>query len=536
MNIKQSVIFDDHAEQKILEGCELVARAVGSTMGPGGKYVMNDEFNLYPRVTKDGVSVARMLYFLEDKYARMAAQVMVNAADKQVNESGDGTTCTIVLAYEILKLGMKAIRDGANPADVRDGIRSGMEKVLKILKERSRSVVGEIGGCNEMDMRHVATIACNGNKEIANYIVDAIIAVGKHGIVDHEKSSNGKHSLEIKNGYQWDKGMTAPHFCTDREKMKVEFKDARVLVTDQPIQWVRQLQPMFKKLEEAGMLQVPLVIIGRVSGEALGMLANNAANGKLKVVVAEAPGDYEDKKLYTGDIATLTGATVVTEEKNMRMEKFELGYLGECGKFISSLKHSVIVEGKGDTKETVASIENHLTESDIGDPERELSKTRLAKLTGGVAVIKVGGKTETEQSEIDDRVDDAVRATLAAKEEGIVEGGGYALARAASICNWDNSCTKEEMVLMNSCSVPFHKIMENASCDITGFFGKENSGYDAKERRNRVDLFVAGIIDPLKVIRTALENAVSVATMLLCTKTLIITEKSDDQFKKEMVS
>jgi chaperonin GroEL len=530
MTIKQKPIYGDKVFEVISKASKTVSDIVGCTMGPGGHFVAHTGDGNYPYITKDGVSVARMMYLLQDPYEQIISQILINAAEKQVLESGDGTTCTIVLANEIIQRGLEQIKDGANPAEMIVGIKKTMGIIIEELKKRARPLK------TREEMLAVATISCNGDKEIANMIVTAMEKVGEYGSILHEPSNNGKYEVEYTEGYQWDKGIDLLHFCTDQVKKRGEYIDPWVIVTDRTVSFKSELIPLFERMETAKLENKHLVFIGRFIGDALRTLAANAANGT-KIAVIDPPGEFESRQQYLNDIAVRVGTILVSEKQNMKLhdliilpqldkQPILINKLGRCEKIVTSYrKKTMIVGGKGNVSLLVKQIKDTIDTS-TDDVERKLAIDRLARLTGGIAVIKVGGKTETEQAEKNDRVDDAIRATQSAREEGIVEGAGFALRESARI-----DITGKSVVLLKSCFVP-----EITICFNSNMFGNDFTATDVLKRKLVDDMFTAGIVDPLKVIRTALENAVSVACTILNIKSLIIQEDDSSLDEKKIVS
>lgn len=524
--ITNKVKFGDDAFDAILKGCQVVADAVGSTHGPAGNNVIIDVQALYPRSTKDGVSVAQELFFLEDHWQRAGAQILINAAIKQLNDSGDGTTATIVIANEIIKEGIKHIKAGVNPTMFRKGLESATQDIVETLKKDSTPVL------SDNDIEAVATIAANNNPVIGKLIAEAIIKVGEYGIVSHEKSFDGKDSVEYTTGYQWKKGAVLPYFYTNREKRRMEYDNPIIVVTDNCVLWAKDVMEFFEQVNEYNKEQGkihPVIIIGEVKKEALTLIANNAASGKYPCAVIDVEGLYDERKHNLKDIATLCGAKLVTEEKGMRFKDTKIEHAGTCKKIVATQNHTEIIEGAGHTE----GLQTHLKRLIKGTDsvEADYAKKRLARLTGGVAIIKAGGKTESEQNEVLDRIDDAIRATRSAQEEGIVIGGGFSYIQAKSRSNFEgNECEDFEKgrdTLMRAISAPTFNIFHNANIDYDeiNHIANQNEGYDVLKRKKINNMFDYGIIDPLKVARTALENAVSVATLLLISKTIIITEK-----------
>ncbi len=520
----KQLIFNEDARKKMLSGVEQIARAVKVTLGPCGRLVMLDKKFGAPTITKDGVSVAKEVE-LKDPFENMGAQLVKEVSSKTNDVAGDGTTTATVLAYAIVREGLKSVAAGMTPIEVKRGIDKAVTVAVKAIKENSRAVKGS------EDITHVATISANNDPEIGKILADAIEKVGKDGVITVEESKNMDTTVKTVEGMQFDRGYISSYFVTDRERMEVNYSDAFVLIHDKKISSMKDLLPLLEKVAQTGK---PLVIICEdMDGEALATLVLNAIRGTLKCVAVKAPGFGDRRKEMLQDIAILTGGTVITEELGLKLETTELDQLGQAKSIKIDKDNTTIVDGAG-SKEAIANRVNEIkaqVEKSTSDYDKEKLKERLAKLSGGVAVINIGAITETEMKEKKFRVEDTLAATRAALEEGIVCGGGIALIEASKALTEEASkeLTDDEKVgfsiVKRALEEPIRQIAENAGVDGAVIAErakneKKGVGYNAYTGE-WVDMMEAGVIDPAKVTRSALQNAASVAGMLLTTECAI---------------
>jgi chaperonin GroEL len=515
--------FSTEAREKMLRGMEVLANAVKVTLGPKGRNVVIEKSFGAPRITKDGVAVAREIE-LPDRFENMGAQLVREVASKQHDAAGDGTTTATVLAYAIVREGAKAAAAGMNPMDLKRGIDLAVEAVVADLQENARKVTAN------SEIAQIGTISANGDKEIGRMIADAMKKVGNEGVITVEEARTAETSLEIVEGMQFDRGYISPYFITNAEKMRVEFEDAYVLIHEKKLS---SLQPILSLLEAAVQSGRPLLIVAEdVDGEALATLVVNKLRGGLKVAAVKAPGFGDRRKAMLEDVAILTGGTAISEDLGVKLENVTLQMLGRAKKIVIEKESTVIVDGAGKKKEIrsrIAQIKAQIEET-TSDYDREKLQERLAKLAGGVAVIRVGGATEVEVKERKDRVDDALHATRAAVEEGILPGGGVPLLRALKAlaavapANGDQKTGVE--IVRRALQAPARQIIENAGADGSVIVGKliekndYNWGYNAATGEYQ-DLVASGVIDPAKVVRTALQDAASIASLLITTEALI---------------
>jgi chaperonin GroEL len=514
--------FDEEARSALLRGVTVMAAAVKATLGPKGRNVVIDKKFGSPTITKDGVTVAKEIE-LKDKYENMGAQMVREVASKTSDVAGDGTTTATVLAQAIFREGLKNVTAGANPMGLKRGIEAAVDAVVKDLKSISKSTK------DKKEIAQVATIASNNDKTIGNLIAEAMEKVGKDGVITVEESKSADTVLDVVEGMQFDRGYLSPYFVTDPERMEVVLEDALVLIHEKKISVMKDMLPLLEQVARAGK---PLLIIAEeVEGEALATLVVNKLRGTLHTSAVKAPGFGDRRKAMLEDISVLTGGKAITEDLGIKLENIKVTDLGRAKKVVIDKDNTTIVEGAGKTKEIEGRIKQIRAqiEETTSDYDREKLQERLAKLAGGVAVIKVGAATETAMKEKKARVEDALNATRAAVEEGIVPGGGVALLRSAKSIDGLKLNGDEKvgaMIVRRALEEPIRQIVENAGLEGSVIVEKiksetvPNRGYDA-ESMEFVDMMQAGIIDPTKVERVALQNAASVASLLLTTEALI---------------
>ena len=519
----KQLIFSEDARKKLFSGVEQIALAVKTTLGPCGRMVMLDKQYGGPTITKDGVSVAKDIE-LADPFENMGVQLLKEVASKTNDDAGDGTTTSTVLAYAIVKEGLKAVAAGMAPISIKRGIDKAVAVAVKEIKKNARAVAGSD------DIKNVAAISANNDPEIGSIIADAIEKVGKDGVITVEESKNMETSVRIVDGMQFDRGYVSAYFVTNREEMCTEFKDPYILIHDKKISSMKDLLPILEKVANAGK---PLMIICEdMDGEALTTLVLNALRGTLKTVVVKAPGFGDRRKDMLQDIAILTGGTVITEEVGLKLATTTLDQLGTAKSIKVDKENTTIVDGAGDKKaidERAASIRKEISETSSSYDKEALQK-RLAKLAGGVAIIEIGAVTETEMKEKKFRVEDTLAATRAALEEGIVMGGGSALVEVSkALDKIPSDLTEDEKagfkIVRRALEEPIRQIAENAGLDGAVIADKAKNaakgvGFNAATQE-WVDMLEAGIIDPAKVTRSALQNAASVAGLLLTTECVI---------------
>ena len=518
----KQVLFSDEGRAALLRGVNIMAAAVKATMGPKGRNVIIDKKFGSPTITKDGVTVAKEIE-LKDNYEDMGAQMLKEVASKTSDIAGDGTTTATVLAQAIVREGLKNVTAGANPMGLKRGIDKAVEVVVEELKKMSKSTK------DKKEIAQVATIASNNDKTIGNLIAEAMEKVGKDGVITVEESKSAETVLDVVEGMQFDRGYLSPYFVTDAERMECVLEDALVLIHEKKISVMKDMLPLLEQVARAGK---PFLIIAEdIEGEALATLVVNKLRGTLHCAAVKAPGFGDRRKAMLEDIATLTGGKAITEDLGIKLENIKLEDLGKAKKVMVDKDNTTLVEGAGKTgaiEGRIKQIRAQIEET-TSDYDKEKLQERLAKLAGGVAVIKVGAPTETAMKEKKARVEDALNATRAAVEEGIVPGGGVALLRASTKIDSLKLEGDEKvgaMIVRRALEEPIRQIVENAGLEGSVIVEKVKAekvltrGFDA-ESLEYVDMIEAGIIDPTKVERVALQNAASVASLLLTTEALI---------------
>ncbi len=517
----KQLLFKEEARQKILEGIEMLSKAVKVTLGPRGRNVVLDKKWGSPTITKDGVTVAKEIS-LEDPYQNMGAQMLREVASKTSDIAGDGTTTATVLAEAIFREGLRNVTAGSNPMHIKRGIEKAVVGVIDELKKLSKSVQ------DRAQIMQVATISANGDTEIGNIIADAMDKVGKDGTITVEEAKSMETTLELVEGMQFDNGYLSPYFVTDKENMEAVFENCHILIHEKKVSSLKDILPLLEKISQAGR---PLLIIAEdVEGEALATLVVNKLRGTLQVCAVKAPGFGDRRKAMLEDIAILTGGMVISEDLGRKLENVGLQDLGLAKRIVVSKENTTIIEGSGKPAEIKARTEliRRQIEEATSDYDKEKLQERLAKLAGGVAVINVGAATETEMKEKKARVEDALHATRAAVEEGIVPGGGVALIRCIPSLEKVEVTGDEAIgvgIVRRALEEPLRTLANNAGVEGSVVVmevkkGKKTSGYDV-DKDQYVDMFEAGIIDPTKVTRTALQNAASIAGLMLTTEALI---------------
>ena len=519
----KEVKFSRDARDSLIRGVDILANAVKVTLGPKGRNVVIEKSYGAPRVSKDGVTVAKEIE-LKDKFENMGAQMVREVASKQSSAAGDGTTTATVIAQAIVKEGAKAVAAGANPLDLKRGVDAAVKAVSAHLEKNSRKIT------KSDEIAQVGTISANGDKSIGKMIADAMQKVGNEGVITVEEAKTAETELDVVEGMQFDRGYLSPYFITNAEKMIAELEDAYILIHEKKLS---SLQPMLPVLEAVVQTGKPLVIIAEdIEGEALATLVVNKLRGGLKVAAVKAPGFGDRRKAMLEDIAILTGGTMIAEDLGIKLENVTLQMLGKAKRVRIEKENTTIINGAGkkaDIEGRIAQIKAQIEET-TSDYDKEKLQERLAKLAGGVAVIRVGGATEVEVKEKKDRVDDALNATRAAVEEGILPGGGVPLLRAAKALEGmkgDNDDQRTGVdIVRRAIRWPARLIVENAGLDGSVVVGKliEHKdyafGYDA-QKEEYGDLYKLGIIDPTKVVRTALQDAASIAGLLITTEAMV---------------
>ena len=539
----KELTFGDDAREDLLNGVEALANAVSATLGPKGRTVVIENSYGSPTVTKDGVSVAKQIE-LEDPVMNAGAQMVKEAASKTNDEAGDGTTTATVLAHAILNEGFKKIANGANPIELKRGIDIAVNNVVYFLEQNARPVNGT------EEIAQVGTISANNDPSIGSMIAEAMDKVGRDGVITVEEGKTAETILDVVEGMQFDRGYLSPYFVTDSNKMETILEDAYILIVDSKISHMKDLLPI---LEQVMQMDRPMLIISEdVDGEALSTLVVNKVRGTLKVATVKAPGFGAKRLDHLEDIAVLTGGTVISEDHGIELEEVSMDMLGTADKLVITKDHTTIVNGGGESKlieERINQIKLQI-ENTSSDYEVEKLQERLAKLAGGVAVIKIGAESEIEMKEKKDRIDDALNATKAAIFEGIIPGGGVILRRWVNddveiYANEDQELGGD--IVEMACHAPFNTIMENAGLNSEVIFNKlgpkkytkdstphnQTEGFDARNEKV-VDMIEAGIIDPVKVTRIALEKAASVAGTMLTTECVITDIPKDEPVQPQM--
>ncbi len=523
--------YSTDARERIKRGVQKLAKAVKVTLGPKGRNVIIEKKFGSPQVTKDGVTVAKEIE-LEDPFENIGAQLVKEVASKTSDVAGDGTTTATVLAEAIFLEGMKNVTAGANPQAIRRGLEKATKKVVDFLGEIAKDV------SDSQEIAFVGAISANNDMEIGKLIAEAMDKVGKEGVITVEEAKGTETTLEVVEGMQFDRGYISPYFITDPEKMEAVLEEPLILIHDKKISSMKDLLPILEKIAQTG--RSLLIIAEDVEGEALATLVVNKLRGTLKVCAVKAPGFGDRRKQMLQDIAILTGGQVISEELGFKLENARLEDLGEAKKVVVDKDNTTIVEGKGDPERIKARINEIKVqiEKATSDWDREKLQERLAKLAGGVAVIKVGAATEAEMKEKKDRVEDALHATRAAVEEGIVPGGGVALVRAIpKLKEVEKELEGDEKIaaaiLRKALAEPLRQIADNAGHEGSVVVnkvlnGKDDYGFNAETEKFE-HLMAAGVIDPKKVVRTALENAVSVAALMLTTEAAIVEKKEKEK-------
>ena len=534
----KEVRFHSDAREKMLRGVDILADAVKVTLGPKGRNVVIDKSFGAPRITKDGVSVAKEIE-LEDKFENMGAQMLREVASKTNDLAGDGTTTATVLAQAIVKEGAKAVASGLNPMDLKRGIDLAVDAIVQDLKKNARKI------SNNDEIAQVGTISANGDTEIGQYLAKAMQKVGNDGVITVEEAKTAETELEVVEGMQFDRGYLSPYFITNQDKMRVELEDPYVLIHEKKLSNLQAMLPVLEAVVQSGK---PLLIVAEdVEGEALATLVVNKLRGGLKIAAVKAPGFGDRRKAMLEDIAILTGGSVISEDLGIKLENVTLNMLGRARKVSIEKENTTIIDGAGSRKDIdgrIAQIKAQIEETS-SDYDREKLQERLAKLAGGVGVIRVGGSTEVEVKEKKDRVDDALHATRAAVEEGILPGGGVALLRSVSALDGLKPANDDQRVgidiVRRAIEAPVRQIAQNAGAEGSIIVGKLREKTDRAWGWNAQtgeygDLFKMGVIDPAKVVRTALQDAASVAGLLVTTEAMIAEKPKKEAASPAMPS
>ncbi|MCC0036347.1 MAG: chaperonin GroEL [Hoeflea sp.] len=534
----KEVRFHSDAREKMLRGVDILADAVKVTLGPKGRNVVIDKSFGAPRITKDGVSVAKEIE-LEDKFENMGAQMLREVASKTNDLAGDGTTTATVLAQAIVKEGAKAVASGLNPMDLKRGIDLAVDAIVHDLKKNARKI------SNNDEIAQVGTISANGDIEIGQYLAKAMQKVGNDGVITVEEAKTAETELEVVEGMQFDRGYLSPYFITNQDKMRVELEEPYVLIHEKKLSNLQAMLPVLEAVVQSGK---PLLIVAEdVEGEALATLVVNKLRGGLKIAAVKAPGFGDRRKAMLEDIAILTGGSVISEDLGIKLENVTLNMLGRAKKVSIEKENTTIIDGAGARKEIdgrIAQIKAQIEETS-SDYDREKLQERLAKLAGGVGVIRVGGSTEVEVKEKKDRVDDALHATRAAVEEGILPGGGVALLRSVAALDGLKPANDDQRVgidiVRRAIEAPVRQIAQNAGAEGSIIVGKLREKTDRAWGWNAQtgeygDLFKMGVIDPAKVVRTALQDAASVAGLLVTTEAMIAEKPKKEAASPAMPS
>jgi chaperonin GroEL len=524
------LVFDTEAREKLKKGVDILANAVKSTLGPKGRNVILDKKYGAPAITKDGVTVAKDIE-LKDPIENMGAQLVKEVASKTADSAGDGTTTATVLAQAIVTAGLKNVAAGANPMDLKRGIDKAVVAIIEDLKKQSKQI------SNNAEIEQVATISANSDSEIGKMIANAMEKVGKDGVITVEEAKGTETEVKVVEGMQFDRGYLSPYFVTNPDKMEAELDNPYILIYDKKVSSMKELLPILEQVAQTGK---PLVIVSEeVEGEALATLVVNKIRGALKIAAVKAPGFGDRRKAMLEDIAVLTGGTVISEERGYKLEAATLEFLGTAEKIVIDKDNTTIVNGRG-KKEAITGrineIKNQVANT-TSDYDREKLQERLAKISGGVAILYIGAATEVEMKEKKDRVDDALHATRAAVEEGIVPGGGVALIRAGHVLDSVETRNEDEATGVNiiriAIEAPLRTIVANCGGEGSVVVqkvkeGKADFGYNAREDRYE-NMIAAGVLDPTKVTRLALENASSIASLLLTTACVIADEEEEKE-------
>ena len=532
----KQLLFEEQARRRMLRGVDILADAVAVTMGPTGRNVIVDKSFGGPTVTKDGVTVSKEIE-LEDRFENMGAKLVNEVASKTSDVAGDGTTTATVLARALFREGLRNVTAGSNPTAIRRGIDKAVDAAIGHLQSMARKVTGK------EDIASVGAISANNDKLIGNLLADAMEAVGKDGVITVEEGKTAETSYEVVEGMQFDKGYLSPYFINRTPEMDCVLENAYILIHEKKISNLRDLIPLLEKTSQQAAPR--LIIAEDVEGEALTALVVNKLRGVLNVCAVKAPGFGDRRKAMLGDIAILTGGTLISEDLGIKLENVTLEQLGQAKKITVDKDHTTIVEGAGkreDIQNRIQQLRRMIEDTD-SDYDREKYQERLAKLAGGVAVVKVGASTEAEMKQTKGRIEDALHATRAAAQEGIVPGGGVALLRCReAVDKVRNSARGDEKIgvdiVYRALAMPLKQIADNSGIDgavVVDEIAEKpaNVGYDANTGKH-VDMFKAGIIDPLKVVRTALENAASIAGLMLTTETLVTDLEKEDKKKRRV--
>ena len=532
----KQLLFEDQARAKMLKGVEKLADAVAITMGPTGRNVIIDKSFGGPTVTKDGVTVAKEVE-LEDRFENMGAKLVNEVASKTSDIAGDGTTTATVLARSLFKEGIRNVVAGSNPAAIRRGIEKAVDAAEAHLVSMSKPV------SSKDEIANIGAISANNDMSIGDELANALEKIGKDGVITVEEGKTRDTTVEFVDGMQFDKGYISPYFISNPAEMECELENAVILIFEKKISNLRDLVPLLEKVAQSG--QPALIIAEDVDGDALTALVVNKLRGVLNTCAVKAPGFGDRRKAMLGDIAVLTGGTLISEDLGIQLEKVTLDQLGKAKKITVDKNNTTIVQGGGDTdaiQQRIQQIRSHIDQTD-SEYDKEKFQERLAKLTGGVAIISVGADTEAEMKQKKARVEDALHATRAAVEEGILPGGGVALLRCTeAVTQARSSARGDEKIgvdlVLSSLSAPLRQIADNSGVDGTVVVDEvsrkpKNTGYDANAGEY-VDLVKAGVIDPTKVVRTALTNAASIAGLMLTTEALVTNFDKEDKDKQRV--